>query len=245
MNFLPKLESFEGPLDLLLHLIEKNKIDIYDIPIAKITDQYMGYLDGVDENDTDFLSEFLVMAATLIEIKSKMLLPADEENEEDEDPREELVKQLLEYKLFKHMSLDLKDMETKAGHQFFKEPSLPDEVSKYSPEIDYDIVLEGVTAQSLSAAFRDILKRYDASLNTEEKRYGRIKKEEISLPEKINEIRSLLKKSADLSFCSIIEKKPSRENIIVTFLAVLELMRIGEILAVQKGKDILISAVKE
>ena len=110
-----KLEVFEGPLDLLLHLIEKNKIDIYDIPIVTITDQYLEYIEAMHSEDIDTLSEFLVMAATLIKIKSKMLLPPDEPEEsmeETEDPRKELVERLLEYKLYKYASLELKDKHT-------------------------------------------------------------------------------------------------------------------------------------
>ena len=111
-----KLQVFEGPLDLLLHLIDKNKIDIYDIPIVEITNQYMEYIQAMDRADLNVMSEFLVMAATLIKIKSKMLLPKDEEDPEDEeDPREELVRRLLEYKMYKCMANELKDRQLDAG----------------------------------------------------------------------------------------------------------------------------------
>ncbi|WP_208896270.1 segregation and condensation protein A, partial [Coprococcus sp. ART55/1] len=104
-----KLNVFEGPLDLLLHLIEKNKVNIYDIPIVTITEQYLEYVNNMEEEDLDVMSEFLVMAATLIKIKSKMLLPKDEEDPEDEeDPREELVRRLLEYKMYKYAAGELK-----------------------------------------------------------------------------------------------------------------------------------------
>ena len=106
MSISVKLEAFEGPLDLLLHLIDKNKLNIYDIPITLITDQYMEYINAMEEKDLEIMSEFLVMAATLIHIKSKMLLPKVEveEDEEDYDPRQELVERLLEYKKFKYIS---------------------------------------------------------------------------------------------------------------------------------------------
>ena len=104
-----KLEVFEGPLDLLLHLIEKNKIDIYDIPIVEITDQYMEYLHSMEQEDLGTMSEFMVMAATLLDIKCKMLLPKEVNEEGEEDPREELVQKLLEYKMYKYMSYELKD----------------------------------------------------------------------------------------------------------------------------------------
>lgn len=240
MSFLPKLSSFEGPLDLLLHLIEKNKIDIYDIPIAEITDQYMEYLDSADETDTDSLSEFLVMAAALLEIKARMLLPKEESEEDEEDPRNALVTQLLEYRLFKYMSLELKDRELLAGRLIYKTADIPDEIAEYEAPVNYDILLENVTVKKLSAIFRDVMAKYSASVNGEAKKYGRIKKEEISLPQKMDEIRSYISRNTRTSFKSLIEKQPTKENIIAAFLAVLELMKSGEITARQKGEDILI-----
>ena len=111
-----KINQFEGPLDLLLHLIDKNKFNIFDIPIVEITEQYLDYLNRMQEENLDVMSEFLVMAATLISIKAKMLLPREEkEEEEEEDPRAELVRRLLEYKMYKYASLELKDMNLDAG----------------------------------------------------------------------------------------------------------------------------------
>nr|MCR5798154.1 segregation/condensation protein A [Eubacterium sp.] len=109
-----KLEVFEGPLDLLLHLIEKNKVDIYDIPIVLITEQYLDYVQQMEKANMDIMSEFLVMAATLVKIKSKMLLPVEEEDEEYEDPRQELVERILEYKMYKYASFELKDRQVDA-----------------------------------------------------------------------------------------------------------------------------------
>ena len=111
-----KLEVFEGPLDLLLHLIEKNKVDIYDIPIVEITNQYMEYIRGMQHEDLNVMSEFLVMAATLLDIKCRMLLPKEVTEEgEEEDPRQELVEQLLQYKMYKYMAFELKDRELDSG----------------------------------------------------------------------------------------------------------------------------------
>ena len=124
-----KLDKFEGPLDLLLHLIDRNKFDIFDIPIVEITKQYLEYVDQLEEEDMDVMSDFLVMASTLISIKSKMLLPKDEEVEEDEaDPRQELVRRLLEYKVYKYASLELKDMELDACDTYFNRAPMPKEV---------------------------------------------------------------------------------------------------------------------
>ena len=119
-----KLQVFEGPLDLLLHLIDKNKVNIYDIPIVEITNQYLEYIQEMKRQDLNIMSEFLVMAATLIDIKSKMLLPKEVNEEgEEEDPRQELVEKLLEYKLYKFMSYELKDREEDAAFTMYKVPS--------------------------------------------------------------------------------------------------------------------------
>lgn len=121
-----KLEAFEGPLDLLLHLIEKNKIDIYDIPIVEITEQYMEYIRQMQEENLNIMSEFMVMAATLLDIKCKMLLPKEVTEEgEEKDPREELVQQLLEYKMFKYMSYELRDRMADASRCVYRAESMP------------------------------------------------------------------------------------------------------------------------
>ena len=131
-----KVNAFEGPLDLLLHLIEKNKVDIYDIPISEITSQYLDYIRSMEEEDLDVLSDFLVMAATLLKIKAKMLLPVNEEEEEEGDPREELVRRLIEYKIYKYASLQLKEREMTAEKSFFRSPDIPPQVLAYREEID-------------------------------------------------------------------------------------------------------------
>ena len=137
-----KLNVFEGPLDLLLHLIEKNKVNIYDIPIVSITEQYLDYVNNMEEEDLDIMSEFLVMAATLIKIKSKMLLPKDEEEEEDEDdPREELVRRLLEYKMYKYAASELKDLELEGNKMLFKKATIPAEVKNVKQDVDpYELI---------------------------------------------------------------------------------------------------------
>ena len=158
LNF--KLQQFEGPLDLLLHLIEKNKIDIYDIPIVEITAQYMEYIRAMREANLDIMSEFLVMAATLLRIKSKMLLPVeDNEEDEEEDPRAELVKQLLEYKMYKYMSYELRDRQVDANNIMFKVPTIPDEVSKYETPVDVEELMSDITLSKLNSIFNSVIKR--------------------------------------------------------------------------------------
>ena len=137
MELTVKLQVFEGPLDLLLHLLDKNKVNIYDIPIVEITNQYMEYIAEMKRQDLNVLSEFLVMAATLIDIKSKMLLPKSEnEEEEEEDPRNELVQQLLEYKMYKCMAYELKDRQMDAQTVLFTEPTIPEEVLAFEELVD-------------------------------------------------------------------------------------------------------------
>ena len=137
-----KLQVFEGPLDLLLHLIDKNKIDIYDIPIVEITNQYMEYIKAMEKEDLNVMSEFLVMAATLLDIKCKMLLPKEvNEDGEEEDPRQELVEQLLEYKMYKYMSYELKDRELESERVMYKTPTIPQEVMEYEQPVNLDELL--------------------------------------------------------------------------------------------------------
>lgn len=150
-----KLQVFEGPLDLLLHLIDKNKIDIYDIPIVEITNQYMDYIKAMEREDLNVMSEFLVMAATLLDIKCKMLLPKEvTEDGEEEDPRQELVEQLLQYKMYKYMSYELRDRELDGGRTMYKDPTIPEEVMNYVEPVDLDELLGNLTLATLNRVFR-------------------------------------------------------------------------------------------
>ena len=154
-----KLQVFEGPLDLLLHLIDKNKIDIYDIPIVEITNQYMDYIKAMEKEDLNVMSEFLVMAATLLDIKCRMLLPKEVNEEgEEEDPRQELVEQLLEYKMYKYMSYELRDRQVEGEQLMFKEPTVPEEVMEYVEPVDLDLLLKDVTLAQLNYIFQDVMK---------------------------------------------------------------------------------------
>ena len=160
MELTVKLQVFEGPLDLLLHLLEKNKVNIYDIPIVEITNQYMEYIAEMRRQDLNVMSEFLVMAATLLDIKSKMLLPAKEsEDEEEEDPRAELVQQLLEYKMYKCMAYELRDSQIDAEKVWFKAPTIPPEVLAYEEPVDVNELMSGVTLARLNDIFQSIIKK--------------------------------------------------------------------------------------
>lgn len=225
-----KLEAFEGPLDLLLHLIEKNKIDIYDIPIVEITAQYLDYIRQMETNDMNVMSEFLVMAATLIDIKCRMLLPkeVDEEGEE-EDPRAELVQKLLEYKLYKYMSLELRDRQVDAAKNLYREQKLPPEVALYKPPLDYDQLIGDMTLNRLHEIFKTIIRRQEEKIDPIRSRYGNIEKEEIDMDVKLLYVEAYAREHRQFSFRRLLEKQASKMEIIVTFLIVLELMKTGRI----------------
>ena len=241
-----KLEAFEGPLDLLLHLIEKNKIDIYDIPIVEITAQYLDYIRQMETNDMNVMSEFLVMAATLIDIKCRMLLPkeVDEEGEE-EDPRAELVQKLLEYKLYKYMSLELRDRQVDAAKNLYREQKLPPEVALYKPPLDYDQLIGDMTLSRLHEIFKTIIRRQEEKIDPIRSRYGNIEKEEIDMDVKLLYVEAYAREHRHFSFRRLLEKQASKMEIIVTFLIVLELMKTGRISINQENlfDDIMITSL--
>lgn len=235
MDMNVKLEVFEGPLDLLLHLLDKNKVNIYDIPIVEITKQYMEYLEEMKRRDLNILSEFLVMAATLIDIKSRMLLPATgEEEEEEEDPRNELVQQLLEYKMYKCMAYELKDLQIDAGRYMFKEPTIPAEVLAYEEPINMEELVADVTLAQLNEIFKSIMKKQVDKIDPIRSKYGKIEKEEVSVEEKMSYLEDYATQHKHFSFRNLLEAQSSKVEIIVTFLAILELMKVGKIFISQE-----------
>lgn len=225
-----KLQVFEGPLDLLLHLIDKNKVNIYDIPIVEITNQYLEYIKEMQRQDLNVMSEFLVMAATLIDIKSKMLLPAEvNEDGEEEDPRQELVEKLLEYKMYKYMAFELKDCQVGAQKVLFKKPSIPKEVEAYKAPVDIQELIGDLTLSRLQTIFKSIIKKQVDKMDPIRSKFGKIEKEEISLEDKIRDIENYLEDNLEFSFRQILEEQCSKVHIIVTFLAILELIKMGKI----------------
>ena len=243
-----KLEVFEGPLDLLLHLIEKNKIDIYDIPIVEITDQYMDYIHAMEREDLGIMSEFMVMAATLLDIKCRMLLPREVNEEgEEEDPRAELVQKLLEYKMYKFMSYELKDKMDEAANVFYKNPTIPKEVAQYREPVDPAELLEGLTLQKLNSIYQSILKRQEAKIDPIRSKFGTIEKEEVSLSDKMLSMKTYATQHRKFSFRQLLTKQSSRVQVIVTFLSILELMKMGYIHIRQEElfDDIQVDVVQE
>ena len=225
-----KLEVFEGPLDLLLHLIDKNKIDIYDIPIVEITNQYMDYIRQMQKEDLNVMSEFLVMAATLLDIKCRMLLPKEVTEEGEEvDPRQELVEQLLQYKMYKYMAYELKDRQVDSDQILYKAPTIPEKVAEYVEPVDLDVLLDGLTLRKLNRIFHEVMKRQTDKIDPVRSKFGKIEKEEVSLSDKFDHIHECMKEHQRFSFRQLLQEQHSKMHIVVTFLAVLEMMKLGEI----------------
>ena len=230
-----KLEAFEGPLDLLLHLIDKDKINIYDIPIIQITDQYLEYMNRMDNKNLDVMSEFLVMAATLLRIKSAMLLPKEEQEDgEVMDPRQELVERLLEYKMYKYASMELKDRQLDASCMLFKKSTIPPEIADYKEEIDVGELLSDLTLSKLHSIFQSIVKRSIDKIDPIRSQFGQIEKEEITLSDKILMIQEYGLTYRQFSFRALLESQKTKMEIIVTFLGILELMKMGRLTISQK-----------
>ncbi len=215
MSYEIKLEVFQGPLDLLLYLIKKNEIDIYDIPIALITRQYLEHLDKLRSLNLDLAGEYLLLAATLIHIKSKMLLPAEEEpeTEEEDDPRQELVEQLLAYQTYKEAYLKIAQLPV-LDKDVFKRGNFPQEEPGRKEEEKIEANLF-----DLIEAFQRILSSWDQAEIME------IDREKINLAEKMNEILSSLEVKDGLSLEELLEGAKTRRRLVYTFLALLELMK--------------------
>lgn len=225
-----KLQVFEGPLDLLMHLIDKNKIDIYDIPIVEITNQYMDYIHAMEKEDMNIMSEFLVMAATLLDIKCRMLLPKEVNEEgEEEDPRQELVEQLLQYKMYKYMSYELRDRQIEGERSIYKDATIPEEVAKYEEPVDMDQLIGDLTLAQLRRIFNDVIRRQNDKIDPVRSKFGKIEREEVNLPEKISYVEQFAASHNRFSFRELLERQSTKMQVVVTFLAVLELMKVGTI----------------
>src|SRR3989338_393640 len=221
MTYKVKLEVFEGPLDLLLYLIKKEEIDIYDIPIAKITDQYLEYLELMKLLDLNIAGEFLVMAATLMHIKSKMLLPPDQlegAEQEEEDPRTELVRRLLEYKKFKEAAEELSHMESHQKH-FFGRVGSPERLDDSALKDEFF----EASLFDLITAFTKVLKDIPREV------FHEVIKDEFTVSEKIHDILHLLVDKKTIVFTDLFKAAKNKSEVITIFLALLELIKIREV----------------
>lgn len=219
-----KLESFNGPLDLLLHLITKNKVSIWDIPIVEITEQYLEAIEGIEDSALEDTSEFLVLAAQLLYIKSKMLLPKPETDEEEEDPREELARRLEEYKLFKEASASLRKSEFSSRYMFFK----PEEKIEF-PLPEYDRHHE---VDELLDAFAAIMARKERRKKPEKRAFsGIVGREKVSVEDMVEKVCKYLAKTPKLNFKAVFKPDDSKPEMIATFLAILEMIKLNKIKA--------------
>lgn len=241
-----KLQAFEGPLDLLLHLIDKNKVNIYDIPIAEITDQYMEYISDIDDEDLDTMSDFLVMAATLLDIKSRMLLPAEVTEEgEAEDPRAELVQKLLEYKMYKYMSYELRERQEDASFTLYHAQDIPAEVKAYREPVDIEKLLDGVTLSGMMKLYQEILRRQEDRVDPVRSKFGQLEKEEVDMTETMQFVEEYIEQQKTCTFRSILTLRRGKQYMVVAFLTLLELMKEGKVEVEQAGtfEEIFISAI--
>ena len=234
-----KLETFEGPLDLLLTLIKKNKVSIWDIPIVEITDQYLEAISGIEKTMLDNTGEFVILASQLLYIKSKMLLPKDEENEDEEDPREELARRLYEYKKVKEASQEMRKTENSSKYMVFRE----EEAIKFPmPEYDHT---HGIS--ELIDAFGNIFQRR-VRMQKPEKRafYGIVGREKVSVEDMVIKVKERLRQFKKIEFSTLFGEDDSKPEMIATFLAVLEMIKGREIRADydEKKKEFIIKSVK-
>lgn len=229
MSYNIKINNFEGPFDLLFHLIEKEEMDIYDIPISQITIQYLEHIKKMETLDLEIASEFLLMAATLLEIKSKMLLPKPEkinkqaDSLEVEDPRAQLVQRLLEYKKFKELAFELKQREKKQEGIYYR---------KHYLEEYYDLKNYPIKDLSVNDLINSLEKVLSKEL--EKKSYHKVAKERISIKDKMVQLYKKLIIVKKLVFNKLFSQTASKLEVIVTFLAVLELAKLRKVIIVQK-----------
>ncbi|GAA0743285.1 segregation/condensation protein A [Clostridium oceanicum] len=218
-----KIHNFNGPFDLLLHLIKKNKMDIYDIQIYEITNQYLEYLNQMEDLDLEVTSEFIVMASRLIEIKSKYLLPKQEkEDDEEKDPRKELVDKLLEYKKFKAVAEFLKSKQEVSGVCFSKKPEIIEEKKK-DPSIKE--LFQNITMLDLYNTYNKLINNYINKMNVSTDFKGEIYLEKYKIEDKIKLIMDNIKNNSKYEFSNFIDECESKLEVVITFLAILELVK--------------------
>lgn len=226
MEYEVKIDAFEGPLDLLLHLIKESKVDIWDIKIVDITDQYLNYIKSMQELNLNVASEYLVMASELMEMKSKMLLPRYKDEEEEEiDPREQLIQKLVEYQKYKDMTESFKELE-EVRHEFYTKA--PESLKEYAN--DDTVITSDVTLEDLMKAFEKFLKRKEL----EKPLSTTVTKKEITVEERRNSIRFILKDKKKVDFFELFDVV-TKEYIVVTFLAVLEMAKKQELTIYQEN----------
>jgi segregation and condensation protein A len=233
MDYMIEVGQFSGPFDLLFHLIEKNEINLHDLPISEITSQYIEHINRMEIIDLDNLSEFMLLAATLLEIKSRMLLPDANAKDGDikEDPRDELVQKLIEYSKFKNMSIMFDKREQDYSKVLYRK-NTPLEVMNITTKLTQDIEFD-FNENALINALADLLTKLDSIDHSRKKYFNQINPDKWTVEDKINHIRNLFKTCKTMDFEKLFHADTSRDEIITTFLALLEIIRTGEIKVVQ------------
>lgn len=229
------INNFQGPFDLLLHLIKKNKMDIYDIKIYEVTGQYMDYLKEMKEIDLEITSEFIVIAATLLEIKSKMLLPKvkKEEDEEEEDPRKELVQKLIEYKKFKSVAEYFKEREQKNGVVYAKKPEIIED-KRNNLSLDEDI-FKGITMLNLYNLFCKLMMDFQNKINEDNMYLKKISVDIYKVEDKMDYLLRNMKSNKPTFFSRVVKECSNKLEVIVTFMALLELIKLKSVKVYQKN----------
>ena len=240
-----KVTNFEGPFDLLLHLIKKNEMNIYDINILEITNQYLEYLKSMKEMDLEVTSEFIVIAATLIEIKSKHLLPKNKEEhsaEEENDVEQELLNKLIEYRKYKVVAENLRMMEQGAGIMFSKKPEIIEEDNKNVKEPDF---LKNIKMLDLYSLYNNLMQEYINKMNTDNIINKKILVDEYKIEDKMEELKQKLDCFGRVHFTNLIYGYSSKLEVIITFLALLELIKIRSVRVIQESnfKDIYLERI--
>ncbi|MBU3098766.1 MULTISPECIES: segregation/condensation protein A [Clostridium] len=230
-----KVTNFEGPFDLLLHLIKKNKMNIYDINIVEITNQYLEYLRSMREMDLEMTSEFIVIAATLIEIKSKYLLPKNKEDvstEDEYDVEKELMDKLVEYRKYKVIAENLKVMEQETGIMISKKPEIIEEDNQNAKEVDF---LKNITIFDLHNLYNSLMEKYKNKMNTDIIVNKEILIDEYKIEDKMEELKQKLNQFGKIHFTNLIYGYSSKIEVIVMFLALLELIKIRSVRVFQES----------
>jgi segregation and condensation protein A len=221
-----KIESYEGPLELLYELVEKNKFDIYDIPVSLLADQYLEAIGGMADRDMNSMSEFILMGAHLLEIKSRMLLPKAKPDGEDIDPRFELAERLAEYRRFKQAAITLRELGEYGGLEYYK--SAESEMAEFAA-VDaptaIQAALQGITVGQIYKAFLETLARRELTADKVRGGFGSIQRDAYTVTEKVVWLSKLVKERKVVRFAELFDGAADKAEIIVTFLALLELMR--------------------